>query len=262
MRKSTLYGIIGTTVFAILVLLLFLLVTLPSLQNPYNEPIYVNLGDAPDGVGVSVPSPAMTAPMEVKAKPVSSASQQPSSHENVLTQLKKSPVSMSETKKIIKNSIAQKENIDKKKDQKLIDEAFQRAAQAKKNAEHQDAINKAQKLGSVFGANHGIGSGNGQGDHVQGNPLGVVGGRGVNASVSGRSSMYLPSPAYQSNDEGTITVHVVVDRDGNVSNAYIGASTTTSESLRRAALEAARKSRFSKGETDAVGTIVYHFVLK
>jgi TonB family protein len=74
--------------------------------------------------------------------------------------------------------------------------------------------------------------------------------------------MYIPSPTYQSNDEGSITVHVVVDRDGNVSNAYIGTSTTTSETLRSAALEAARRSKFSKGTNDAIGTIVYHFVLK
>jgi len=260
MRKSTRYGIIGTTVFAILVLLLFLLVKLPSMQNPFNEPVYINLGDTPDGVGVSVPSPKMSTPMEVKSKANATAS--PSLHENVETQIANSPVSMPDSKKINKNSVVKQENIDKKKDQKLIDEAFQRAQQAKKTAEQQDIINRAQKLGTVFGANHGNGAGNGQGDHVQGNPLGVIGGNGVNVSVSGRSPMYIPSPAYQSNDEGTVTVHVVVNRDGNVSNAYIGASTTTSETLRDAALQAARKSKFSKGDHDAIGTIVYHFVLK
>ncbi len=260
MRKSTRYGIIGTTVFAILVLLLFLLVKLPSMQNSFNEPVYINLGDAPDGVGVSVPSPAMSAPVEVKSKATAAAS--PSLHENVETQIANSPVSMPDSKKTNKNSVVKQENINKKKDQKLIDEAFQRAQQAKKSAEQQGIINRAQKLGSVFGANHGNGSGNGQGDHVQGNPLGVIGGNGVNVSVSGRSPMYIPSPVYQSNDEGTVTVHVVVNRDGNVSNAYIGVSTTTSETLRDAALQAARKSKFSKGDHDAIGTIVYHFVLK
>ncbi len=260
MRKSTRYGIIGTTVFAILVLLLFLLVKIPSIQNAFNEPVYINLGDAPDGVGVSVPSPALSAPMQVKSKvPASSSSV---SHENIETQIANSPVSMPEAKKTSKKSVVNQENIDKKKDQKLIDEAFQRAQQAKKTADQQGIINRAQKLGSVFGADHGKGSGNGQGNHVQGNPLGVIGGNGVNVSVSGRSPMYIPAPAYLSNDEGTVTVHVVVDRDGNVSNAYIGASTTTSETLRNAALLAAKKSKFSKGDHDAIGTIVYHFVLK
>jgi TonB family protein len=261
MRKSTRYGIIGTTVFAILVLLLFLLVKLPSMQNSFNEPVYINLGDAPDGVGVSEPSPAMSAPVKVKLKATTAA---PSSHENVETQIANSPVSMPDVKKTNKNSVVKQENIDKKKAQKLTDEAFQRTQQAKKAAEQQDIINRAQKLGSIFGKDQGAGSGNTQGSGVQGNPLGTVGGsaNGINASVAGRSSLYIPSPTYQSNDEGTVTVHVVVDRDGSVSNAYIGASTTTSEILRNAALEAARKSKFSKGNNDAIGTIVYHFVLK
>ena len=261
MRKSTRYGIIGTTVFAILVLLLFLLVKIPSIQNSFNEPVYINLGDAPDGVGVAVPSPATSAPMVVKSKAIASSS--PASHENVETQIANSPVSMPDVKKTRKNSVVKQESIDKKKDQKLIDEAFQRAQQAKKTAEQQQSIiNRAQKLGSVFGEDHGKGFGNGQGDHVQGNPLGVIGGNGVNVSVSGRSPMYIPSPAYLSNNEGTVTVHVVVDRDGSVSNAYIGASTTTDETLRNAALLAAKKSKFSKGDHDAIGTIIYHFILK
>jgi TonB family protein len=260
MRKSTRYGIIGTIVFAILVLLLFLLVKLPSIQNPFNEPIYINLGDAPDGGGISVPSPALSASVEVKSKAKVSSSA--SSDENVETQIANSPVSMSDKKKATKKNAIKSESINKNKNQQLIDKAFQRTLQVKKTAEHQQDINKAQKLGSIFGTNYGKGGGNGQGNHVQGNPLGVIGGNGINVSVSGRSSMYIPSPAYQSNDEGSITVHVVVDRDGNVSNAYIGASTTTSETLRSAALEAARKSKFSKGTNDAIGTIVYHFVLK
>jgi TonB family protein len=260
MRKSTQYGIIGTIAFAILVLLLFLLVKLPSTQSPFNEPIFINLGDTPDGAGVSIPLPALSTPGKIKSKlEVSSSS---SSHENVETQITNSPVSMPDQKKATKKNAIKTGNIDTKKSQKFIDEAFQRTQQAKKAAEHQQDINKAQKLGSVFGTNFGKGGGNSQGNHVQGNPLGVIGGNGINVSVSGRSSMYIPSPTYQSNDEGSITVHVVVDRDGNVSNAYIGTSTTTSETLRSAALEAARRSKFSKGTNDAIGTIVYHFVLK
>lgn len=258
MKKSKFYGIIGTTVFAIVVFLLFLLVKLPFTQSSYSEPIYINLGDANDGVGVSVPSPAMSAIPTKSEKQTSLVS----THQNVLTQVENSPVSMPETKKKkIKTEISQKENIEKKNDQKLAEEAFQKAKLAKQESEKQ-AINRARKLGSVFGTDQGHGGGSGQGDAVQGNPLGVIGGNGVSVSVSGRSPLYIPSPSYQSNDEGVVTVHVMVDQNGNVSNAYIGASTTTNQTLRNAALEAARKSKFSKGNHDAIGTIIYHFILK
>lgn len=259
-KKSEAYGIIGTMLFAILLFLLFWLVKLPFTQNSYNEPIYINLGNSNDGGGIEIPQEA--------SNTTASANSQKAIHhiatnqENIMTQVNESPVSVPNTRQLKKKTIPN-ENQEKANAQKMVNQAFERA-QAEKQKAEQQAISKAQKLGSIFGKDQGAGSGNTQGSGVQGNPLGTVGGSAncINASVAGRSPLYIPSPSYQSNDEGTVTVHVVVDREGIVTNAYIGNSTTTSQTLRNAALEAARKSKFSKGDHDAIGTIVYHFILR
>lgn len=259
-KKSEAYGIIGTMVFAILLFLLFWLVRLPFTENSYDEPIYINLGNSDNGGGVEIPQAAATATVSEKSQKVNPHI---TNEEHLMTQVDESPVSVPDNAKKDKKKPIPNENQQKANDQKLINQAFERA-QAEKQKAEQEAISKAQKLGSIFGKDQGQGSGNTQGSGVQGNPLGTVGGsaNGINASVAGRSPLYIPSPSYQSNDEGTVTVHVVVDRDGIVTNAYIGASTTTSQTLRSAALEAARKSKFSKGDHDAIGTIVYHFILR
>ncbi|MGC9151468.1 MAG: energy transducer TonB [Microbacter sp.] len=258
-KKSEAYGYIGTTLFAVLLFLLFWLVKLPFTQNSYNEPIYINLGNSTEGGGVELPQEAAAATASEKSQ---ITPQHAVNHENLMTQVDESPVSVPNQIKQTKKKPIPNENQEKVAAQKMINQAFQRA-QAEKQKAEQEAINKAQKLGSLFGKDQGQGAGNTQGSGVQGNPLGTVGGNanGISASVAGRSPLYIPTPSYQSNDEGTVTVHVVVDREGSVTNAYIGASTTTSQSLRNAALEAAKKSKFSKGDHDAIGTIVYHFIL-
>lgn len=260
MRKSKIYGIVGTTVFAVLVLLLFFLVQIASIQDNYTEPVEINLGDSEDGVGAAVANPAP--PTSVTPPPPSSTHKMESNDENLATQANESPVSTVEKKKTTINKSTPKEL---EENRKKIQQDLLKQQQAKAEATQQASIaDKARKMGSVFGSNHGNGSGDGQkGDGTKGNPLGKVGGTGsVVANVSGRSVTSTPSPAYNSNDEGKVTVNVTVDKDGNVIRAYIGSATTSSEALRDAALQAARRSKFSSGSNEAIGTITYRFILK
>jgi colicin import membrane protein len=259
MRKSKIYGIVGTTLFAGLVLLLFFLVQFTSIQDNYTEPVEViNLGDSEDGVGAAVPDPA---PPTSAVPPPPSTHKQKSMDENLANQLDESPVTTVEKKKatVVKQTPQQLEENRKKIQQELM-----KQQQAKAEAAQQAAVaDKARKMGSVFGSNHGNGSGDGQkGNGTKGNPLGKAGGTGVSVSVAGRSVTSTPSPAYNSNDEGKVTVNVTVDKEGNVIRAYIGSATTSSEVLREAALQAARRSKFSSGANEAIGTITYRFILK
>ena len=267
MRKSKIYGLVGTTIFAALLLLLLLLINIVSLQDIHSEPVIINFGDSEDGVGLAVPAPAPpTASVPAKAE---GSKQKAQPDENLASQLDESPVTTVEKKKpIVVKQQTPKQLEDNRK--KIQDDLLKQQAKAKAAADaaiaaqQAQAADKARKMGSVFGSNHGTGSGDGQsGSGVKGNPLGKIGGTGnVTASVAGRSVTSTPSPSYNTNDEGKVTVNVTVDKDGNVIKAYIGSATTTSEALREAALAAARKSKFSSGSNEAMGTISYRFVLR
>lgn len=75
----------------------------------------------------------------------------------------------------------------------------------------------------------------------------------------------LPRPAYSAQEEGTIVVDIVVDTGGKVIRAEIGKGTNiASATMRRSALEAARKARFNSinGNNNQMGTITYRYSLK
>ncbi len=97
-----------------------------------------------------------------------------------------------------------------------------------------------------------------------GNPVGKGNSNGHAWSLSGRGLVgSIVSPNYTSNVEGKITVAIRVDRIGNVTNASISSPTTISDKATRdAAVKAARKTHFSKGEGVSIGTITYNFRLQ
>jgi len=91
-------------------------------------------------------------------------------------------------------------------------------------------------------------------------------GRGPSFSLSGRSALSLPKPAYPGNEEGVVVVAVTVDKYGKVTNAEAGVqgTSTSNTALIQAAKEAALKARFNADPTAAAfqkGTITYRFVL-
>ena len=127
------------------------------------------------------------------------------------------------------------------------------------------AIERAQAMGSVFGqAVTPEGSGTGEGDARQGNPVGQGSSEGHSWSLNGRALVgKLIDPLYEVNVEGRVTVSIRVDESGNVVGVSIGRPTDISDAaIQRAALDAARKAKFSVGDNVAVGTITYHFKLK
>ena len=75
----------------------------------------------------------------------------------------------------------------------------------------------------------------------------------------------LPKPSYPGNESGKVVVDVTVDASGRVTYASYRAqgSTTNSKRLVDAAVEAARKARFSSSESlMQTGTITYVFTLE
>ena len=75
----------------------------------------------------------------------------------------------------------------------------------------------------------------------------------------------LPHPSASYNVEGTVVVYVTVDSNGNVTSAEIRqqGSTTQDATLRRLAIEAARKAKFKPSpRLSQGGTITYVFKLR
>ena len=112
------------------------------------------------------------------------------------------------------------------------------------------------------------------GSGFQGSPTGNsatgktsgVGGTGT-FDLNGRSlgPGGLPSPIYNVQDEGRVVVTIVVNPQGQVVNASINKRTNTvNPSLRKAAMDAAKKARFNtvSGVENQSGTITYYFKLK
>ena len=84
--------------------------------------------------------------------------------------------------------------------------------------------------------------------------------------LGGRDMMgELPRPRYDIQEEGRVVVTITVDPDGNVIETRINNRTnTTNLQLRNAAVEAARRTKFSKSNdaNNQTGTITYYFKLK
>ena len=82
--------------------------------------------------------------------------------------------------------------------------------------------------------------------------------------LEGRKGAHLPTPAYKGYSGGDVKVTIIVNRQGVVIQAIVvEEESSTNKLLRKFALEAALKSRFSKSSTapePQTGEIVYRFV--
>lgn len=140
-------------------------------------------------------------------------------------------------------------------------------AQARKQAQEDQAIANATAMGSLFNETEGSGAEGGDSDEgvsQQGNPLGSGNVGSANWSLAGRSVHKLPPPSSNFNQEGRVVVTIQVNEEGRVVSANVGRGTTISDyGTRQIALTAARNARFSTSSTKMqVGTITYTFKFK
>lgn len=147
--------------------------------------------------------------------------------------------------------------------------AAEAAARAKKAEEDTRKAKAQSQLAGLFGSGSGTGTGStntaGSGSAATRNPIGSGSGNsnGASWSLAGRGlSGSLSKPSYRSNAEGTVVVAIRVDQNGNVVSAVKGAGTNTNDqTLINAAIEAAKKAKFTAGDGVAIGSITYVFRL-
>lgn len=252
MKKSNLYGVTGSAIFCLIILLLLLFIVLPGMKTPEDEGIMISFGETFDGSGMTE-TPAVK-PVEVP-QPVTPPPTKPVK-QDLMTQTDNS-LAIAEEKKRKEQERREQEVLEK---QRL--EAQRRAAEEQRKK--QEAIDKAKAMDGMFGNNNSTGSGDQTGQTQQGNPVGQGSSGGNSWSLSGRSlSGRLVSPSYDKDVEGKITVNIRVDQSGRVVSASIGSPTTISDAAaRNAAVSAAQNTRFTSGKDISTGSITYNFNLR
>jgi TonB family protein len=238
--------------------------------KPAEEGVMVSFGDSDDGGGMGEmsagrPTPAKSNEIQPQIKQVkqTSSSSRPS-EEKFMTQ-KDNSVAIAEQNE--KNRV--------RKEQEEIEvqriQANKRVAEQKRK--EQEAINKANSMNGLFGNGTSNGSGNGtgkgigsgSGNGIQGNPAGK-GAPGVASSFKLGNRSYSGNPAkpnYPKEVEGKITVNIRVNENGVVTSASIGSPTTISDpDMRREAISAANKTKFTRGKGIETGSITYNYKLE
>ncbi len=128
------------------------------------------------------------------------------------------------------------------------------AAAAAERAKQAEAIAKANQMGSLYG-NTGSGDGSGQ----KGNPVGHGSSAGNSWSLSGRGIKSLPQPSNTFNQEGRVIVEIRVNAKGDVISATHKGGTVNDKKTIQLAIDAARKTKFTEGDHDQIGSITYNF---
>ena len=262
MKKSDLYGIVGSAITCGLILLLLLLITLPRFERPEEEGIIVSFGESFFGGGQSPPAAFDTprpqvqeqTPQQVPTPP------QPDIEDPVLTQIADNTLEIARQEEERRRREEEAERRRREEEERRLAELAEEQRRQQEEAERRMA-----ELANLFvgTGDDTAGTGTGTGDEQQGNPVGRGVSDGHSWSLDGRSIVgSLVRPAHDRNVQGVITVNIRVDETGQVVGATIGTPTDIADAVtRQAAIDAARRTRFTTGRTAATGTITYNFRL-
>lgn len=271
MTREKIGGIVGTGIFAIL-LLLILIFSYFTLYLPPDEleGIPVMFGNVDNSYGnieppmnEIIPQPQIQQPQILK----------PSPEPPLITQENEPSIDVTaqrEEERRKAREIAEQQRL-----AQLRAEELRRAEEAARKAREEEERRSReinQQMSGLFGessGNRGETEGTGtQGVSTGNNSTGGTSGQGGIGTydLGGRSLGRggLAQPKYSVNDYGTVVVTITVDPQGNVINAEIGRGTNTpSSSLRQEALRAARQTKFNAitSVNNQQGTITYRFNL-
>ncbi len=262
-KKSHIVASIGTIVFLLFcfILLWFIYIDAPKIEE--EEGIMVSFGNVEEAGGMQTEPMVSAPPMTVAPPPTPSA---PSENDLMTQEDEESLALAKQREEEEKRKAAEEaERIRKQKEAEAAAEAERIAkekALAEQRAKEQQAIENANKLGSLFGnsASSNTGSGDKAGSGAKGNPVGK-GTSGGNAwSLNGRNLRgSLAKPSAAGVQEGTVIVEIRVNAAGKVISAVAKGGTISETATRRAACDAAYKATFSEGKGEVFGTITYTF---
>lgn len=265
-------GIIGTLTFHTVVLILFIIFGFRTpLPLPAEQGILINFGDSETGSGAEEPRFNEERIPKPQPPPVQKQSKETKAEESVMTQEHEEAPVMASAKKTEKKKEEKKEEDPKPVVKKTETKPEEKVEE--KPVVDTRAMYRGKKTDSEYKGSEGVNQGEGN----QGSPtgsedatnrsLGLSGGDGPRADLTGRNPVYLPTPEFDAQKEGIVKVEIQVDRSGKVVSAVPGVkgSTTLDSYLLNVAKKAALSSRFdSKPDAQYMqsGTITYIFKLK
>lgn len=255
-EKNSRNGVIGTILFHLLLLLLFIQFGM-TYQDPPEENaggMVINFGTTDEGMGDVQPSSTENTTNSENAA-TSETTTPSSAQENALTTTEET-VEMNASPTTTTTS--ETTNTPTQETEPTVDKNLANALNALNNTN-----------------NNSTGDGNsttpGDQGNIDGNPNSnnYVGGgaeNGVDFSLTGRSMVKVKKPNNPTQEDGKVVVEIVVDKNGKVIRATPGArgSSTTNATLYEIAKAAALEARFNV-KTDAMaeqkGTMTFVFIL-
>ncbi len=272
--KQHIIATIGTLISLALVMLLLMCLHITATLPQEEEGIEITFGNDAEGGGRPDMLPTQPQP-QTEAIPAPAAPTIPSDNDLMVQQ---------QTQEDVLALAKQREQEAKRHEQEQLLIRQQREAEAQaeaerlareqaaaeKRAKEQAAIDKANLAMAGFGntntdmGTNGDNSATTQSTGIKGNPVGK--GQGIVGEntwkLTGRDIRVFPVPSSDfGNKEGFVIVRIWVDVTGNVTKATVIGG-VYNDIQNKLALETARKTKFTKGETPQIGEITYKFKLK
>jgi hypothetical protein len=254
-EKNSRTGVIGTILFHLLLLLLFIQFGM-TYQDPPEENaggMVINFGTSDEGMGDVQPSSSETTTTSENAT-TSETTTPSSAQENALTTMEES-VEMNASQN---TTTTTNQNTTTQQTEQTVDENLSNALNALNNPNNN----------STGDGNTGTpgDQGDENGDPNSSNYTGGGTGNGVDFSLAGRSMVKVKKPNNPTQEDGKVVVEIVVDKNGKVIRATPGArgSSTTNPTLYKISKEAALEARFNvKADAPAEqkGTMTFVYIL-
>ncbi|MFO8001279.1 MAG: energy transducer TonB [Marinilabilia sp.] len=300
-KKDKRAGVIGSTIFHGLLLVLLMVLGLSSIPRE-EEGILVDFGDSSTGMGALEPQrnePSGQQTASASSEP--QASQPPAetspetSEEEVETQDFEEAPAISEEEKAEQEEEQRREEEERerreeeerqrqieeerRREEELEEQRRREEERRRREEEEQQAEEARDNVSDAFSRTDGSGSSQGEtgdsgnqgeltGEPNAGNYDGSgKGDEGPGPDLEGRSLQgSLPKPDYESQEQGRVVVRITVDRNGDVIKAepILRGTTIQDKYLWQVAKEAAEKAQFNADENAKArqtGTITYHFNL-
>ena len=269
-KQSHIIASLGTIISMCLIFLLLWWLQVTAPVQVEDEGIVVAFGDSEEGGGMPDVRP-LDAITQVEQIPAPPAPSRPSDNDLLVQEDEESLALAKQTEEESKRKAEEEELIRKRKEDEARAEAERIAkekALAEQRAKEQEAIDKANQLAALFGqagTEEGANADNASASNTagtKGNPIGKGMGEsnGMQWSLYGRNVKRLPKPSSDFAQAGKVVVNIQVDAAGNVTNATVGDGTTISDrSTQQLALQAARQAKFTEGDSEQIGSIIYNF---
>ena len=276
-RRGALAILVTVACHALFLLLLWMLKL--SSDRPTPKPtevlVAVNVGNVASAAGADepggTPDASEPAPKEAAPAPTPPAPPAPQpkvQHPNPRPREVAQPLQTQQHEQSLQVEAARRAEAERQAKEKAKAEAAQRAAEALAASRRAQSQQIAGSVAGAFGKQAGQAGSQGtaaSGSGNQGDPNGSP----SSYALSGRKIISnggaLVPPHVQRAVEGNVRVRIIVDGSGSVIRATIAPGTNIADpSVRAAALEAARKTRFNAvpGSEEQEGSITYHFKIR